>query len=179
MLVVVVSTKFTQGAWLVTVAIPVLVLMFLGINRHYRRTSRRLRAGAAAVTASAPPRSRTTVIAVDAIDDSTERAVWYAQEIAGCDFHAVHVPGHVDRRRRSTRIGVSGSGDRPPLELLPANEGRVESLLEYVWSVPRSEADFVNVVVPELFHKRVALRGRTPIHRRSSSSSACSRSRAS
>ena len=31
-----------------TVAIPVLVLMFLGIHRHYRRTSRRLRAGAAA-----------------------------------------------------------------------------------------------------------------------------------
>ena len=50
-------------------------------------------------------------------------------------------------------------GDRPPLELLPASEGRVESLLEFVWSVPRSEADFVNVVVPELFHKRSLLRG--------------------
>ena len=151
-LVVVVSTKFTEGAWLVTIAIPVLVLMFLGINRHYRRISRRLRAGAAAVTASAPPRSR-TLIAVDAIDDSTERAVWYAQEIAGCDFRAVHVPGH------STEATIESNwrqwvGDRPSLELLPANEGRVESLLEFVWSVPRSEADFVNVVVPELFHKR-------------------------
>ena len=40
-----------------------------------------------------------------------------------------------------------------PLELLPSGEGRVESLLEFVWSVPRSDADFVNVVVPELFHK--------------------------
>ena len=29
-LVVVVSTKFTEGAWLVTIAIPLLVLMFLG-----------------------------------------------------------------------------------------------------------------------------------------------------
>ena len=87
------------------------------------------------------------------IDDSTERALWYAQEIAGCDFRAVHVPGH------STEAAIDAhwrqwAGDRPPLELLPSSEGRVESLLEFVWSVPRSEADFVNVVVPELFHKR-------------------------
>ncbi len=151
-LVVVVSTKFTEGAWLVTIAIPLLVLTFLGINRHYRRTSRRLRAGAAAVIASTPPRSR-TLIAVDAIDDSTERALWYAQEISGCDFRAVHVPG------RSTEAAIDShwrqwAGDQPQLELLPATEGRVESLLEFVWSVPRSEADFVNVVVPELFEKR-------------------------
>ena len=79
--------------------------------------------------------------------------LWYAQEIAGCDFRAVHVPGH------STEAAIEAhwrqwAGDRPPLELLPSGEGRVESLLEFVWSVPRSEADFVNVVVPELFHKR-------------------------
>ena len=91
-LVVVVATKFMQGAWLVTVAIPLLVLLFLGIHRHYRRTSRRLRAGAAAVTASATPRA-TTVVAVTAIDDATERAVWYAREVTGAGFHAVHVPG--------------------------------------------------------------------------------------
>ena len=74
------------------VAIPLLVLMFLGIHRHYRRTSRRLRAGAAAMIASAPP-ARRRLIAVDAIDEATERAVWYAREIAGSDFRPVHVPG--------------------------------------------------------------------------------------
>ena len=41
--VIVVLTKFTQGAWLVIIAIPLLVLMFLGIHRHYRRFARRLR----------------------------------------------------------------------------------------------------------------------------------------
>ena len=50
--VIVVLTKFTQGAWLVIIAIPLLVLMFLGIHRHYRRFARRLRAGAAAIKAS-------------------------------------------------------------------------------------------------------------------------------
>ena len=70
-------------------------------------------------------------------------------------------------------------GDRPPLELLPSGEGRVESLLEFVWSVPRSEADFVNVVVPELFHRRSLLEAAPQADLASSSSCACSRSRAS
>ena len=33
--VIVVWTKFAEGAWLVTVAIPVLVLVMLGVRRHY------------------------------------------------------------------------------------------------------------------------------------------------
>ena len=33
---VVIQTKFTQGAWMVMVAMPVLILLFLVVNRHYR-----------------------------------------------------------------------------------------------------------------------------------------------
>jgi amino acid transporter len=154
-LVVVVATKFTQGAWLVTVAIPLLVLMFLGIHRHYRRTARRLRASAAAITASAAPRSL-TVLAVDAIDAAAERAVWYARAVGGSTFRPVHVPGRGTDRAIHPRwlhwIGVGG----PRLEILPRG-GRVDTVLEYVWTIPRSEADFVNVVVPEYFEHRSIL----------------------
>src|SRR4029450_12953231 len=34
-LVVVVATKFTHGAWIVLVAVPLIVLFFLGVHRHY------------------------------------------------------------------------------------------------------------------------------------------------
>jgi hypothetical protein len=140
---------------IVIIAIPLLVLAFLGIHRHYRRTSRRLRAGAAAMTASTTP-TATTVIAVEAIDEATERAVWYAREIAGSDFRPVHVPGRGTDQAIHARW-LRWVGGRPRLELIPAQEGRVESLLEFVWSVPRHEADFVNVVVPEQFHRRSLL----------------------
>ena len=120
-LVIMILTKFTQGAWLVIVAIPLLVLAFLGIHRHYRRTARRLRAGAAAVTAASPPRS-STVIAVEAIDDATERAVWYANEIAGSTFCPVHVPGHgSDRAIHARWLRWINGG--PRLELLTAQGG--------------------------------------------------------
>ena len=121
-LVVVVATKFTQGAWLVTVAIPLLVLMFLGIHRHYRRTARRLRASAAAITASKTPQS-VTVLAVDAIDAAAERAVWYARAVGGDGFRPVHVPGRGTDTAIHPRwlrwIGRSG----PRLEILSAATG--------------------------------------------------------
>lgn len=151
-LVVVVATKFTEGAWLVTVAIPLMVALFLGIHRHYRRTARRLRASAEAMTSAALPRS-TTVVSVAALDPGTERAVWYARTVAGDDFRAVHVPSrHSDSaiRPRWARF----VGDRPLLQVLPPEGGRVDTLLEYVWTIPRNEVDFINVVVPETFRRR-------------------------
>jgi len=149
--VIVIWTKFGQGAWLVTVAIPVLVLIFLGIHRHYRKTARRLRAAGAAIAAAAPART-TTVLTVDAIDAATERAVWFAKEI-GDTFHPIHVP------TRNADSGINARwlkwiGGDPRLERLSAEEGRVDGVLEYVWRLPRGDSEFVNVVVPELFHRR-------------------------
>jgi amino acid transporter len=152
--VIVVWTKFTQGAWLVIVAIPLMVLLFLGINRHYRKTARRLRAAAAAV-ASAPPARTVTVLEVDGIDAATERAVWFARSACG-PFHAVHVP----TRRSDPAVNAlwhRANGNEQFLERLSPDEGPVEAVLEYVWGFPRGESDFVNVVVPEFFHRRSLL----------------------
>jgi amino acid transporter len=153
-MVIVVWTKFAQGAWLVTVAIPVLVVVFLGIHRHYRKTARRLRAAGAAVAAAAPAHT-TIVMTVDAIDAATERAVWFAR-LVGHTFHPVHVPG------RHTDAGINARWLRwiagePRLERLSPDEGRVDAVLEYVWRLPRGDTEFVNVVVPEQFRRRSLL----------------------
>ncbi len=149
--VIVIWTKFAQGAWLVTVAIPVMVVLFLAIHRHYRKTARRLKAAGAAIAAAAPAHT-TTVLTIDAIDGATERAVWYARQI-GDTFHPVHAPG------RNTDPGINARwlkwiGGDPRLERLSPDEGRVDAVLEYVWRLPRGDSEFVNVVVPELFARR-------------------------
>src|SRR5207244_10303923 len=96
---VVVWTKFAEGAWLVTVAIPILVLAMLGVRRHYRRVGRRLAAGAAAV-ASAPGARNRTLLVVEELDPAAERALAFAREIAPDGFRAIHVP------RRGTAQGI-------------------------------------------------------------------------
>src|SRR5579864_9125878 len=37
---VIASTKFLEGAWIVVLLIPLLVLMFMGVSRHYQRVER-------------------------------------------------------------------------------------------------------------------------------------------
>jgi amino acid transporter len=144
---IVVYTKFAEGAWLVTVAIPVLVLGMLGIRRHYDRLARRLRAGAAAVVA-APPARNTTLLVVESLDESTDAAFRFAQQISEGDVRPVHIPTRSTdpgiRSRWFQRTGV-------PLEALDPELGITEALLEQVWQLPRGESDFVTVVVPELF----------------------------
>jgi hypothetical protein len=43
------------------------------------------------------------------------------------------------------------------LEMLDGRGGAVDAVLEQVWRLPRGEADFVTVVVPELFRSRSVL----------------------
>ena len=152
---VVILTKFTEGAWLVIVAIPLLVLMFLGVNRHYRRFARRLQASASAVGAAGVPTNE-VLVWVDSVDVATEGALWYARQIApGGKLRALHVPRrHSDTGIRARWFNLAG-GD-PPLEL-PPGEGCTDRLLEQIWRLPRGDHGFVTVVVPEQFRRRSLL----------------------
>jgi amino acid transporter len=154
--VVVIWSKFTEGAWLVIVAIPLLVLLFMGINRHYRRFARRLRAGVAAVRTAREPTNK-TLLWVESIDVATEGALWYARTVEHeGPIRALLAPGrHTDPGIRPRWWGIAQA--EPKLELLPTEEGRTQALLEEIWRLPRGESDFVTVVVPEQFKRRSLL----------------------
>ncbi|HZD87785.1 MAG TPA: APC family permease [Gaiellaceae bacterium] len=146
---IVIWTKFAEGAWLVTVAIPVIVVGMLGVRRHYERVARRLRAGAAAV-AAAPAARNETLLVVEALDPATERALAVGRTIAPHGLRAIHLP------RRGTDPGIGPrwfhlAGGMPLLEMLDPKGGAVDAVLEQVWRLPRGESEFVTVVVPEQF----------------------------
>jgi amino acid transporter len=148
---VVIVTKFAAGAWIVMVAIPMLVLISYGIRRHYRGIERRLQAGAAAVVA-APPPSNTTLLLVESIDEATSDALWFAETTSPERYRAVHVP------TRGTDPGIKPrwfrfSDERSHLEVLDRSLGVTDAVLEQVWRSPRGESSFVTVVIPELFRR--------------------------
>jgi amino acid transporter len=150
--VIVVWTKFAEGAWLVTVAIPVLVFAMLGVRRHYERVARRLRAGTAAVTSAPDPRNRTLLI-VESLEPATERALDFARTISPDGPRAIHVPRHGSDPGIGSRW-FRLAGGSPLLESFDARGGAVETVLEQVWRLPRGESDFVTVVLPEQFRRR-------------------------
>ena len=145
----VIQAKFTAGAWAVIVAIPLMILGFYGVNRHYRKVERRVRAGVAAVEAAPSPTNQ-VVLYVESADAALQEALWYARQIAGDDFRAIHVPGsHSDPGIRARFRSLTDI--RPDLEVLDADLGRPEAVIDYLWSLPRGESSFVTVIIPELF----------------------------
>jgi amino acid transporter len=154
--VVIIWTKFAEGAWIVIVAIPLIVLLFRGIHRHYRRFARRLNAEAAAVR-TAGRIGNETILVVDAIDDATVGALWYARQVPNRSaLRAVHVPArHSDTGIRARWYDLAEG--EPQLEVLQTEEGRLQALLEEVWRLPRGESAFVTVVIPEQFKRQSLL----------------------
>ncbi len=107
-LTVIVLTKFVAGAWLVVVAIPLLVSIFLSINRHYKYVAERL-----SIQDLAPksyiPRPRTeqvthpAIVIVGHLNRGTVEALDYARSIAD-EIVAVHVDiGSTDREKLRKR----------------------------------------------------------------------------
>jgi amino acid transporter len=149
--VVVVLTKFTEGAWMVMIAVPVMVAGFYGVRRHYSRMRRRLAAGAAAVV-SAPTARNTTLLVVEQIDEASQRGFELAERLSPDGFRSVHVP------TRDSDPGIRprwlhATDGKSQLETLDPAGGVVDAVLEQVWRQPRGESDFVTVVVPEEFER--------------------------
>jgi amino acid transporter len=147
----VIQAKFTAGAWMVVIAIPALISFFFVVNRHYRIVNRRLRSGTAAVKASPEP-TNNVVLYVDELDPATKLASWYAHEIAGQSYHPVWVAnGGTNPDPRGRWWEFTGGGTRiEPLEGVGHTE---DAVLDYVWSLPRGESNFLTVVLPEGFER--------------------------
>jgi amino acid transporter len=100
--IIVTLTKFTHGAWLVVVAIPLVVSLFLAINRHYRYVAKRLSIDTLAPRSYLPmPKvsvvTHPAVVLVGYIHRGTIEALDYARLIAD-EIVAVHVDiGFTDR----------------------------------------------------------------------------------
>jgi amino acid transporter len=149
--VIVIITKFTEGAWMVMVAAPLLIACFYAIHKHYRSTSRRLTAKARAVMARPDP-ANTVILYVERLDVATREAYWYARTIANGDFRAIHVPFPGSDPGIQPRFFRWSQG-KPHLEVLPPEDEPLDAVLDYIWSFPHGEESFVTVVVPELFRK--------------------------
>jgi amino acid transporter len=84
-------TKFTAGAWVVVLAVPALILLFLRVHRYYERAARLL--GLGRIPAKPHARPVTVVVAVTGVSRLTRRALAEALSISP-RVMAVHVvPG--------------------------------------------------------------------------------------
>jgi len=146
-LAVVLSTKFTRGAWMVVVATPLLVLMFLAVHRHYTSVMGQLRRGRVTVGGIG---LNHVVLLVRDLDDAMVEALGYVRSIRPTDLHAVFpttggVPVDLQERWRKLAVGS------PDLEPLPVEDGDLlGGIRVYIRGIPCRHRDFITVVVPEM-----------------------------
>lgn len=105
---VIISTKFLLGAWLVILAIPLVVALFLAIRRHYQYVAERLSISEIPARSYIPRlKSEVTnhpaVVVVGNLNRGTVEALDYARSIAD-EIVAVHVDiGSTDREKLQER----------------------------------------------------------------------------
>jgi amino acid transporter len=165
--VIQVATKFTHGAWVVVIIIPLIILLLRAIHRHYETFAKDVK-----FDGQSPilPLHHTVVVPVNSITKAAAGALVYATTISD-EVIALYV--EVDKRytediRREWEewdIGV-------PLEVLPSPYRSVlRPLVEYVENLRMvSPGELVTIVVPEivprkwwehLLHNKTALYIRT------------------
>jgi len=103
-LLVILRTKFSQGAWIVVVAVPIIVSLFLAVHRHYQYVAERLSLeGIEPRDYSPRPKvevaTHPAVVVVGQLNRVTIDALDYARTIAD-EIVAVHVDvGRIDREQ--------------------------------------------------------------------------------
>ncbi len=89
-LVIIAVAKFTEGAWVILVILPLGVVGLLGLHRQYVNEEHQLEEGAAEA-AEAPVLNRhVVVVMVDRLDMATARALQYARTLHPDELRAVH-----------------------------------------------------------------------------------------
>ena len=88
-LIIVLITKFTHGAWIVVVAMPLIFLLMLGIHRHYSHVSREL--STVESDRMTLPARVTTLVLVSKIHKPTLRALAYARATRPTVLEAITV----------------------------------------------------------------------------------------
>ncbi|MEO6857746.1 MAG: APC family permease [Solirubrobacteraceae bacterium] len=143
---VLLGTKFTAGAWVVVVAIPIMIVIFARTESYYEAVGRELKLGR---TPPLPVRRETIVIVpTSTVNLLTEHAVSAAISM-GDTVVAVAVAADEQERDRIIR-GWSEWECGPPIEVMvDPHRSLVRSVVRYVESIENSDA-WVIVLIPEI-----------------------------
>ncbi|WP_129671835.1 APC family permease [Candidatus Chloroploca sp. Khr17] len=147
-LVVLVMTKFTHGAWVVLVLIPLLVVIFQAIHRHYVRVAAQL--SLANATKPKPVRRLTAVVLVSGLHKGTLPALQIANALAPNNVTAVTVNMDAEYTERIHARWQDWGCDVPLVVLDSPYRSLITPLLKYIAEVDgRYHDDEVMVILPE------------------------------
>jgi amino acid transporter len=151
-MVVIAATKFTQGAWIVVVLIPTLVVAFTVVRRHYDQVARQLSVEGA--PPEPPLTAHSVLVLIGDVHRGVLRALRYARALSP-DARGVYVEITAEQTRR-VEERWSRFADGMPLVVLRSPYRSVAGpLLEYLDQLQQQSADhLVTIILPEFIPAR-------------------------
>ncbi len=150
-------TKFSDGAWVVVIIIPILVLCFTTIHSHYRSVAKKLSLDQ--VGGPLTPRivRNRVLLPIGGVHRGTLAALRYARTLSD-DVTAVHISVNPeDTQKIRAKWEIYGEGVR--LVIVESSYRRfMEPLLDYVDEIYRMRQanEVITIVVPQFVtHKRM------------------------
>ena len=175
---IIITTKFLGGAWIILALLPILILLLLGIRRHYDTVADQLRLSAAEVRNRPVTWTRQLAVAVpiNSLNQAAIRAIDYAQSISH-DVTVIHVTENTNQAD-NLRRKWEAAGIQLPLVIIesPFREliGPLVNFIEQMHEEKGGAAltvvlpEFVPAHFYELFlHNQTAWRLRTALWRHS------------
>jgi amino acid transporter len=151
---VVLGTKFTHGAYLVIIAVAILIMIFYVVQRHYKRIAYFLepqspaqleRLGQVAIS-----RPRTTVVLfVSQVNELTARSLALGRGLSPDDFHATTIASDPQRVMALQRTWQEMDINIPLVVVDSPYREFVRPALEYVRSLRPGPNHTVTVIIPE------------------------------
>ena len=152
--VVITVTKFTHGAWIITLVIPAFIFVFTRIQAHYLSVGRQLSLSGVPPKEVVPLARHEVLLPVSGLHRGVLAALRYARSISG-EITAVYVdldPAATARMQEEWRRWA----DDVPLVVLPSDYRSVVSpLLGYVEELQaRKKGEYITVLIPEFVTAR-------------------------
>lgn len=151
-LCVFIVTKFMHGAWIVVVIIPLLVLMFRSIHKHYLKVAKQLSTEGLIQLHEI---RNTVVVPISGIHRGVINALQYAKSISANGVKAVYVDFDEEATHK-LQVKWEQWGSGVELVVLPSPYRELRRpLLRYIERLRRKGSDdFVTVVLPEFIPAR-------------------------
>lgn len=167
-LVVVSWMKFAEGAWVIMLLVPILVVGLVRLNKAYVAEHEELQHDAVAATTAPVLRRHTVVVMVDELDAAAIRAIQYARTLGGDDQRAVHFDLDAWKTDLLTQAWRDLGMTRFPLDIIECPDRRVpRAALEMAAEVVGDGRTQLSILIPR---REFAKRWHRLLHDHSSSS---------
>jgi hypothetical protein len=152
---IILVTKFTHGAWVIVLIVPLMVAGLVRLNRQYEAETEELEMDAPAAATAPILRRHNVLVLVDSLDVASARAIQYARTLTPDELRALHFaldPAKTEHLREEwARLGLT----RLPLDIIECPDRRITRAAAEAVAADLAGGDTeVSVLIPRRRYRR-------------------------